>query len=64
MATLFVIHSIIIEEGNDFFKSNLYKKAISSYGKSLAFTRGLPGNEFSIMDQQRKLTPLILHLRK
>jgi tetratricopeptide (TPR) repeat protein len=31
-------------EGNEHFKNQKFKKAISSYGKVLAYTKGLPGS--------------------
>ena len=34
-----------LEEGNALFKEQKFKKAISTYGKSLAYTRGLPGSK-------------------
>ncbi len=35
------------DEGNDFFKQGNYRRARASYGKALAFTRGLPGRPAS-----------------
>jgi len=37
------------EEGNKYFKEQLYKKAIISYGKSLAYVRGLKGRRSKAM---------------
>eukprot|EP01038_Epipyxis_sp_PR26KG_P006229 gene6229-8584_t len=36
------------EEGNEHFKNGNYKKAVSSYGKSMAFIKGLPGRKSNL----------------
>lgn len=52
------------EEGNAHFKSGMFKRAISCYGKALAYTRGLPGSNRGLDGIAAMSTQTVSHEHK